>query len=381
MLRAGIGVPDFPVKIDGVARWRSVSDVARHYQVGRVFIAGDAAHVMPPNGGFGGNTGIADAHNIAWKLALVLKGIAGPELLATYEQERRPVGKLTVEQAYTRYVTRSATYLGAKDYEPQVNDFNIELGYLYHSPAIIAEDDDTAIHADPRETFGRPGSRAPHLWIQKDGKRVSTLDLFGAASRCWPRRRVKPGATAAGSGERRGVSHSTPTHSDRSFAILKIVSPPLTGLPRRALCLSGPTDLSLGARNRLTVIQATRSNELCHVSCAEVRRKAILQFSIPCGLGDGGHPVLELDGRRRPASRFDGERVAVHLIERTAHPRGGASSENPAVAPNTQAVSAALIPITQAFFHMPTSLGMLTLHLDRRAPSSNLAVVFSIISR
>jgi putative polyketide hydroxylase len=134
---------------------------------------------MPPNGGFGGNTGIHDAHNLAWKLALVLKGLAGPALLATYEQERRPAGKFTVEQAYTRYVTRSATYLGAKDFEPPVNDFNIELGYLYHSPAIVAEDDDEAVHADPRETVGRPGSRAPHLWIEKDGKRVSTLDLFG----------------------------------------------------------------------------------------------------------------------------------------------------------------------------------------------------------
>src|SRR6516225_9635162 len=179
LLRAGIGVPDCPVRIEGVARWRSVSDLARHYQVGRVFIAGDAAHVMPPNGGFGGNTGIADAHNLAWKLALVLRGLAGPQLLATYEQERRPPGELTVEQAYTRYVTRSATYLGAKDYEPQVNDFNIELGYLYHSPAIVAEDDDEAVHADPRETAGRPGSRAPHLWIEKNGKRLSTLDLFG----------------------------------------------------------------------------------------------------------------------------------------------------------------------------------------------------------
>jgi putative polyketide hydroxylase len=109
-----------------------------------------------------------------------LKGLAGPKLLATYEQERRPAGKFTVEQAYTRYVTRSATYLGAKDFEPPVNDFNIELGYLYHSPAIVAEDDDEAVHADPRETAGRPGSRAPHLWIEKDGKRVSTLDLFGA---------------------------------------------------------------------------------------------------------------------------------------------------------------------------------------------------------
>ena len=134
---------------------------------------------MPPNGGFGGNTGIHDVHNLAWKLALVLRGLAGSQLLATYEQERRPAGKFTVEQAYTRYVTRSATYLGAKDFEPPVNDFNIELGYLYHSPAIVAEDDDEAVHADPRGTVGRPGSRAPHLWIEKDGKRVSTLDLFG----------------------------------------------------------------------------------------------------------------------------------------------------------------------------------------------------------
>jgi 2-polyprenyl-6-methoxyphenol hydroxylase-like FAD-dependent oxidoreductase len=166
-----------PVKIDGVARWRSVSDIARHFQVGRVFIAGDAAHVMPPNGGFGGNTGIADAHNLAWKIALVLSGVAGPQMLATYEQERRPPGKLTVEQAYTRYVTRSATYLGAKDYEPQINDFNIELGYLYHSSAIIEEGDETAVHADPRETQGRPGSRA-HIFDREGWQaRINSICL------------------------------------------------------------------------------------------------------------------------------------------------------------------------------------------------------------
>ena len=69
LVRIGAGVPDLPVKITGLARWRATSDVARQYQVGRVFLAGDAAHVMPPNGGFGGNTGIHDAHNLAWKLA------------------------------------------------------------------------------------------------------------------------------------------------------------------------------------------------------------------------------------------------------------------------------------------------------------------------
>jgi hypothetical protein len=182
-VRIGAGVPDLPVEIEGIARWRATSDVARRFQSGRVFLAGDAAHLMPPNGGFGGNTGIHDAHNLAWKLALVLKGVAAPELLDTYEVERKPVAKFTVEQAYTRYVTRTAPYLGAKDYQPPADDFNIELGYLYRSPAVAAENgDDTGYdggHEDPRRTFGRPGSRAPHVWLYRGGDKASTIDLFG----------------------------------------------------------------------------------------------------------------------------------------------------------------------------------------------------------
>ena len=179
LVRFGIGVPDIPVKIVGVSRWRSVSDVARHYQVGRSFIAGDAAHVMPPNGGFGGNTGIHDGHNLAWKLAYILQGKAGKDLAGTYETERRPVGKFTVEQAYSRYVTRSAQYLGAKDYEPVAHDFDIEIGYLYKSPAILSEPGQDKLHEMPQESLGRPGSRAPHLWVERNGQRVSTQDLIG----------------------------------------------------------------------------------------------------------------------------------------------------------------------------------------------------------
>jgi FAD binding domain len=134
-----------------------------------VFLVGDAAHAMPPNGGFGGNTGIHDAHNLAWKLAYVLNEMAGPGLLTTCEAERRPVGKFTVEQAYARYVTRPASYLGVKDYEPLVPDFDIEVGYLYHSPAILLEPGEIKPHELPSESFGRPGSRAPHLWIERDG--------------------------------------------------------------------------------------------------------------------------------------------------------------------------------------------------------------------
>jgi len=168
-LRRAAGVDDLPVTITGVARWRATADVARRFRDGRVFLAGDAAHLMPPNGGYGGNTGIHDGHNLAWKLALVLKGIAGPALLDTYEAERKPAATFTVEQAYTRYVTRTAPYLGKKDFQPLADDFDIEIGYLYGADVV---------HEHPSRSHGRPGSRAPHLWIAKDGKRISTLDLF-----------------------------------------------------------------------------------------------------------------------------------------------------------------------------------------------------------
>jgi 2-polyprenyl-6-methoxyphenol hydroxylase-like FAD-dependent oxidoreductase len=78
LVRAAFGRDDIPVTIENVMHWDSAADVAEHFRAGRILIAGDAAHVMPPNGGFGGNTGVQDAHNLAWKLALVLKAAAGP---------------------------------------------------------------------------------------------------------------------------------------------------------------------------------------------------------------------------------------------------------------------------------------------------------------
>jgi hypothetical protein len=159
--------------------------VARRFREGRVFLAGDSAHLMPPNGGYGGNTGIHDGHNLAWKLALVLKGMAGLRLLDSYDAERRPAAAFTVEQAYTRYVTRTAPFLGKKDFQPLADDFDIELGYLYRSSAIVSAPGDRAAegqtHEHPSESRGRPGSRAPHLWIQQRGRRISTLDLFRGA--------------------------------------------------------------------------------------------------------------------------------------------------------------------------------------------------------
>jgi hypothetical protein len=179
LLRAAIGVPDIPVVIENIATWRAEANCADRFTDGRVFLAGDAAHVVPPNGGYGGNTGVQDAHNLAWKLALTLAGVAGPGLLDTYDAERRPVGELTVEQAFTRYVTRVAPYLGTENTQPIVDDFAMEIGYRYDSPAVVLEPGSPPRHEHPRESAGRPGARAPHVFLERDGGRLSTLDLFG----------------------------------------------------------------------------------------------------------------------------------------------------------------------------------------------------------
>ena len=179
IVRAAVGVPDAAIEITQIIPWRTVADSAERYAQGRVFLVGDAAHTMPPNGGFGGNTGVQDTHNLAWKLALVLRGIASPRLLETYDEERRPLGALTVEQAYSRYVRRTAPHLGIETTEPLVDDWNMEIGHHYRSTAILSEPDDSAqVHTDPFKSRGRPGTRAPHLVLERAGKRLSSHDLY-----------------------------------------------------------------------------------------------------------------------------------------------------------------------------------------------------------
>lgn len=170
LVRAAIGVPDIAVTIDDVAPWEATAELADHYRAGRILLAGDAVHPLPPNGGYGGNTGVQDAHNLAWKLALVVRGVAGEALLDTYEAERRPIGRLTVEQAYTRYMRRVTPELADDELPDLVDDLSMEIGYVYGDPERVA---------DPRRSAGRPGSRAPHVPLRRSGTPISTLDLFG----------------------------------------------------------------------------------------------------------------------------------------------------------------------------------------------------------
>ena len=177
LVRAGLGDDSVPIVVDDVMKWHGRADAAERYQVGRIFLAGDAAHCLPPYGGFNGNCGVQDAHNIAWKLAAVLKGHAGAGLVDTYAVERHPVGVFTAEQAYLRYVLREAKYLITEGLPAPEDDLDVEVGYRYHSTAVISEpDDDAKMHEHPREAKGKPGSRAPHIWLEP-GR--STLDLFG----------------------------------------------------------------------------------------------------------------------------------------------------------------------------------------------------------
>lgn len=180
LVQAAVGMPDLSVEIISMLPWELAAYLADRFQQDRIFLAGDAAHVMPPIGGFGANTGIHDAQNLAWKLAAVLKGQAGTELLSTYEVERRPIAQFTIEQACARYRDRAPFLQLDSISAPLIDHQTVVLGYRYHSNALIAEEpNDKALYENPAHPTGRPGTRAPHVVLQRGQERISTLDLFG----------------------------------------------------------------------------------------------------------------------------------------------------------------------------------------------------------
>lgn len=176
LVRTALGDPDIAVEVESVQRWSASSGAADLFGRGRVLLAGDSAHVMPPTGGFGGNTGVADAHNLAWKLALVTKGLAGSGLLSSYDPERRPIGALTAEQAYTRYVLRVDPSLPQEDLQQPLDDAAIELGAIYRSGAVLDDSRPGEPLDDPRAHSWAAGTRAPHVPLP-DGR--STVDVPG----------------------------------------------------------------------------------------------------------------------------------------------------------------------------------------------------------
>jgi 2-polyprenyl-6-methoxyphenol hydroxylase-like FAD-dependent oxidoreductase len=190
---------EVPYTIEHKDLWVRKRTVAERFAVGRVFIAGDAAHAHPPNGGLGMNTGIQDAFDLGWKLAATLAGWGGSALLESYDLERRPASARAAEvsfQNYRRLISaeqcaeiNSATPEGeaarpaigerlVEENEKSWHPVGVHLGYIYHPSPIVVPDDTPQL---PDDTFGYqptafPGARAPHVWL---GAEKSTLDLFG----------------------------------------------------------------------------------------------------------------------------------------------------------------------------------------------------------
>ncbi|MEJ3654072.1 FAD-dependent oxidoreductase [Actinomycetes bacterium KLBMP 9759] len=173
VLRTALGVPAADLAVHSVLPWQPEMLVADRFGAGRVFLAGDAAHVMPPFAASGANTGIADVHNLAWKLAAVIGGRAAPGLLASYDAERRPAGWFAAEQSSMRADDPGGT--GPGHAHPYVLAAG---GFQYREGALVGPD---VAGVEPIDDFvptGRVGTRVPHVWLDAAGMR-STLDESG----------------------------------------------------------------------------------------------------------------------------------------------------------------------------------------------------------
>jgi putative polyketide hydroxylase len=208
VVRQAAGVPDLEVKILGIDPWVAAALVADRFSAGRVFVAGDSAHEMPPTGGFGLNTGVQDAHNLAWKLAAVLKGWAKPELLDTYDTERRPWGHWVTDEALAHAYSmgRGPQHDIASGDSPALArpEFHSELGVIfgasYTSPAIIPDGTDPPEITNRVSQYiptARPGARAPHAWLQNNGHRTCTHDLIGMGFAVFAGEKGQPWCDAA----------------------------------------------------------------------------------------------------------------------------------------------------------------------------------------
>ncbi|MEV5650389.1 FAD-dependent monooxygenase [Nocardia sp. NPDC052254] len=174
MLREAIGVADIEVEVLSVLPWESGMFVADRFSSGRVFLAGDAAHVMPPYAAAGANTGIEDGHNLAWKLAMVLGGHTPTTLLDSYDSERRPAGEYIADQSSIRTANLRTMAHESTDGTPLADPIALILGTCYPAGAFV---DDGSPHTMAHlDLTGRPGTRLPHRFLG-DGR--STLDLIG----------------------------------------------------------------------------------------------------------------------------------------------------------------------------------------------------------
>jgi 2,4-dichlorophenol 6-monooxygenase len=213
LVRRALEADDVGLSIRTISAWTMTAQVAERYRAGRVFLVGDAAHRFPPTGGLGLNTGVQDVHNLAWKLGAVAKGWASEPLLGTYEVERRPVARRNADQSLRNAMRmlEVAEALGVSSdveassaafealladpsarerlrsaIERQAEHFDmlgLQLGFSYADGALVS---DGAVPSPPDDAVreftpsAAAGFRLPHGWVERLGRRVSTLDLVPA---------------------------------------------------------------------------------------------------------------------------------------------------------------------------------------------------------
>lgn len=230
-----IGDDTVPVTVKSTSAWTVNHLYAERYSDRRVLCAGDAVHRHPPSNGLGSNTSIQDSYNLAWKLKLVLDGVASPALLETYDEERAPIGAQVVERA-NRSIAETAPVFEALDLmgvgtdelerrletrkdateegalkrarlrdalAAKVYEFNahgVDMNHRYTSAAVVPDGtEDPGYERDPELYFqptARPGARLPHAWLTSGRRTLSTLDLggqgqfsiiTGVGGECWIR--------------------------------------------------------------------------------------------------------------------------------------------------------------------------------------------------
>ena len=203
IIRLAAGVPNLDVKVLGIAPWTASAHVAEQYRYERIFLVGDAAHEMPPTGGLGMNTGVQDVHNLVWKLAAVLKGIASPLLLDTYHDERQPVARAITEQSLINATSmgrleQTKKNVGARP--EYLNEQGLIFGATYTSQAIVPDGTAAPYVANSVTDYvpsARPGGRAPHVFFQHKGKQLSTIDVVGQSFALLAAAAGRPGVEAA----------------------------------------------------------------------------------------------------------------------------------------------------------------------------------------
>jgi len=222
-LRTMLGLSDLRISLRRISTWQLEAVVADRFREGRVFVVGDAAHRMPPAGGLGLNSAVQDAHNLAWKLAYVLHGVAGEPLLQTYEDERRPVDTFNTQHALNSFfqsqgvdqalgigpdttpneawsslatffsqspesqLLRQQVTLAINAKRNAYRALNVEIGFGYEAGALVADSgpeecctNSGSPHSDPIVDYvpsTKVGRRVPHAWLWHDGRRISTVDL------------------------------------------------------------------------------------------------------------------------------------------------------------------------------------------------------------